>query len=172
MVTFTNTSANSDGWLWNFGDGTTSTIQSPTHVYSVVGTYTVTLTSYNHNCSTTVTSVVVVKQSSVGINMLALTDYKLQIYPNPNDGKFTLQIEDCPECLQQIEDLAILNILGEVIFHTSDIIGQSMLIDLSRHPKGIYFVKLLLSDQHLAVGKNKTTNNSFETILIKKIIVN
>lgn len=170
MVTFTNTSANSDAWLWNFGDGNTSTVQSPTHVYDVIGIYTVTLTSYNHNCSTTVTSIVVVKQSSVGINVLALADYKLQIYPNPSDGKFTLQIENCPECLQQIEDLTVLNILGEVIFHTSDIVGQSMSIDLSGHPKGIYFVKLLLSGQHLTA--NKVANNSFETILIKKIIVN
>ncbi len=31
-------------WLWNFGDASTSTGQEPTHVYTVVGTYTVSLT--------------------------------------------------------------------------------------------------------------------------------
>lgn len=31
-------------WKWNFGDGTTSTLQNPTHTYSKAGTYTVTLT--------------------------------------------------------------------------------------------------------------------------------
>src|SRR5262249_61359077 len=31
-------------FLWNFGDGTTSTLQTPTHTYSAAGTYTVTLT--------------------------------------------------------------------------------------------------------------------------------
>ena len=30
-------------WSWDFGDGTTSTLQNPTHVYPSVGTYTVTL---------------------------------------------------------------------------------------------------------------------------------
>jgi PKD repeat protein len=30
-------------WFWNFGDGTTSTAQNPTHVYSVAGAYTVSL---------------------------------------------------------------------------------------------------------------------------------
>ena len=32
------------GWQWNFGDGAASTEQSPTHVYSLPGTYTVVLT--------------------------------------------------------------------------------------------------------------------------------
>ena len=32
------------GWLWNFGDGTTSTLQHPSHTYATAGTYTVTLT--------------------------------------------------------------------------------------------------------------------------------
>lgn len=31
------------GWAWNFGDGNTSGLQSPSHVYSTPGTYNVTL---------------------------------------------------------------------------------------------------------------------------------
>jgi hypothetical protein len=31
-------------WAWNFGDGTTSTSQNPSHTYTVEGNYTVTLT--------------------------------------------------------------------------------------------------------------------------------
>lgn len=48
-VTFTNTStdpnANITGYLWNFGDGNTSTLSNPTHAYASAGTYTVTLTA-------------------------------------------------------------------------------------------------------------------------------
>ncbi len=32
------------GWLWDFGDGTTSTEQNPTHAYAAAGEFTVTLT--------------------------------------------------------------------------------------------------------------------------------
>lgn len=37
------------GWLWEFGDGSTSFQQSPCHTYTVDGTYTVTLTVTNVN---------------------------------------------------------------------------------------------------------------------------
>lgn len=31
------------GWIWNFGDGTTDTVQNPIHVYNTPGTYTITM---------------------------------------------------------------------------------------------------------------------------------
>ncbi len=54
-VHFTDTSAgNPTGWQWYFGDGSSSTLQNPTHVYTTSGTsitnkYTVTLTATNVN---------------------------------------------------------------------------------------------------------------------------
>jgi PKD repeat protein len=46
-VNFTDTTFSSSGpvtsWLWNFGDGNTSTAQNPTHTYMCPGTYTVSL---------------------------------------------------------------------------------------------------------------------------------
>jgi len=36
-------SGNIASWLWNFGDGTTSTSADPRHTYSEIGNYTVTL---------------------------------------------------------------------------------------------------------------------------------
>ena len=44
-VVFTDTSAGGevDTWLWEFGDGLTSTLESPIHIYTAAGVYTVTL---------------------------------------------------------------------------------------------------------------------------------
>lgn len=54
-ATFTNTSINATDYLWNFGDGFTSTLQNPVHTYANPGTYTVTLQSSN-DCATTSSS--------------------------------------------------------------------------------------------------------------------
>jgi len=43
-VTFTDQSVGATGWLWDFGDGTSSTEENPTHTYSVNNTYSVKLT--------------------------------------------------------------------------------------------------------------------------------
>ncbi len=55
-VTFTDRSMGGvTSWLWNFGDGGTSTIQSPTHIYNSPGGYTVSLAVSGPAGSDTVT---------------------------------------------------------------------------------------------------------------------
>lgn len=39
---FTDTTKNGSSWYWNFGDGDTSNIQDPAHIYGEAGTYVVT----------------------------------------------------------------------------------------------------------------------------------
>ncbi|NOT31807.1 MAG: DNRLRE domain-containing protein, partial [Planctomycetes bacterium] len=43
LVAFTDQSSGATSWLWDFGDGTSSTEQNPQHLYPTTGTYTVTL---------------------------------------------------------------------------------------------------------------------------------
>jgi len=48
VVKFTDQSTGSPtAWSWNFGDGSTSTVQNPSHQYATAGTYTVVLTVTN-----------------------------------------------------------------------------------------------------------------------------
>lgn len=48
-VQFSDVSTNSPtSWNWDFGDGGTSTLQNPSHIYSIIGTFTVSLTATNN----------------------------------------------------------------------------------------------------------------------------
>lgn len=69
-VSFIDQSTNNPtSWLWNFGDGTTSTQQNPTKVYPNAGTYTVTLTATNAHGS----------DSKVSNNLINVTPSSLAI---------------------------------------------------------------------------------------------
>lgn len=65
-VTFTNTSTNGVSYLWDFGDGGTSTDENPSYSYSGGGTYTVSLTATSQtDDSDTVTSDITVEPTPV-----------------------------------------------------------------------------------------------------------
>jgi hypothetical protein len=87
-TTFTNTSTNSTSYLWDFGDGFTSTEANPTHTYGFPGVYTISLSATNI-CRTHV------KTGTVGvtaINELAET-MGIRILPNPTIGDFAAELD-------------------------------------------------------------------------------
>ncbi|MBT8228861.1 MAG: PKD domain-containing protein, partial [Bacteroidia bacterium] len=85
---FTNTSTNATSYEWDFGDGNMSTDESPTHVYGVADTYTVTLTAFNDNGQTTVLS------KGVDIQAPVTADFTFE--PDPEDYR-TIQFMDASE---------------------------------------------------------------------------
>lgn len=54
-VHFDNLSVNADGYLWDFGDGNNSTVETPVHYYGQAGVYDVSLTVYRGSCISTYT---------------------------------------------------------------------------------------------------------------------
>ncbi len=75
-------------WLWDFGDGSTSNAQSPTHTYAIPGTFTPNLTvTDNFGCSATLDSPVSI---TVSIPVAAFTVSEDSSCPNaPNPIRFT-----------------------------------------------------------------------------------
>jgi hypothetical protein len=61
---FANGTVNGEAWAWSFGDGATSAEENPVHVYTLPGTYTVTLVSYLGDCADETSFDVVVQTST------------------------------------------------------------------------------------------------------------
>ena len=73
-----------DGYLWEFGDGTTSNVQHPTHAFPGTGTYNVKFTTFNaFGCTTTANKTVTVfsaptAQITYGQNNFCTSDTALK----------------------------------------------------------------------------------------------
>lgn len=87
-VNFTDLSIGATGWSWNFGDGGTSVAQNPSHTYTSLGNYAVTLIATGLNgCSDSIikTQFVRVQAPIVNINGLPLEGcVPFTISPTPN----------------------------------------------------------------------------------------
>mgnify|MGYP000188589535 CR=1 FL=1 len=116
-VTFTNTSADADGdaltHSWDFGDGGTSTEESPTHTYADEGTYTVSLTASDGDLSDTAVDNAVNAELSIGHETMIPGLFALhQNYPNPFNPITSLRY-GLPE--QALVTLTIYDLMGRKV---------------------------------------------------------
>lgn len=68
-INFTNTSVDANSFLWEFGDGTTSTQVNPSHIYTEGGAFNVKLTASNESGSTSITKLVTIQNGALSTNV-------------------------------------------------------------------------------------------------------
>lgn len=71
---------------------------------------------------------------NTNVNEIPVDHQNLQIYPNPNNGKFNIE-------LIQNSDVCVTNFIGQIVLLESFFNGRN-LIDLSNQPNGIYFLRV------------------------------
>lgn len=101
--------------------------------YAIVGRYSEDVGFMNDVGSANIYETI----STVGVNELE-NNTGLHIYPNPNKGVFTVQL-DKPN--NEPTTLTIHNIVGELITTQIITVNQTT-IDLSSYKKGVYFIKM------------------------------
>ncbi len=131
---------------WNFGDGVTSNRPDPAHVYYLPGTYQVSLAVGNGTCSDTLVKPITVRplrrtESVAVVNDPAKTDIvRVHLYPNPNDGKFTLEVDLNQEGDLQMEVVDLRGVRhGTATARASQ---YNAAFDLSGLPPGMYLIKI------------------------------
>lgn len=108
VATFTNTSTNGTTYAWDFGDFTSSSAAAPTHAYAANGSYTVTLTAINGNCTDETTFTVNI---TVGLEELTALNSAV-VFPNPLNDKATLAIE---LSTQSSLEIVVMNVNGQLV---------------------------------------------------------
>jgi PKD repeat protein len=138
-----NTSTGAASYQWNFGDNTPSdNSANPVHTYTANGTYTITLIVTGICGSDTMTQVVTITQ--VGLQDIDLSN-TLEVYPNPNDGVFTIAFELSSAKTVQIE---VLDVQGRKVVEQrlESVLVHREQLDLSGSESGIYVLRIITTD--------------------------
>ena len=137
VAIFTNFSQNATSYLWNFGDGATSTDQNPYHIYTTVGNYTITLISYSNDCENDT----MIKENFINVGFAVNADEisinkSINIYPNPAKDKIYIERINSEQSNYQIK---IIDINGrELSIEKTKINNKLSVIDLKKLAAGNY----------------------------------
>lgn len=139
-VNFTDNSTGATTWLWNFGDGTSSNVQNPSHTYTTNGTHLVTLQAGNGACSDASSTTITVINGTTSI-VDALDESLFVVYPNPIQHQ--LQIDWQGNAT--LQEIAVYDMLGRELATFS---GQNQVrIPTENWTSGIYIVKAKIGNQ-------------------------
>ena len=137
IVTFTNASTGATAYSWDFGDMTNSSASAPTHAYAANGTYTVTLTAINGNC-TDVTTLTV----DISVSLDELPGVELTLVPNPASTEFNVELNGAT-----LQFVTVIDAFGRTVISASD--AQ---IKLGNVANGMYQV-VITTDKGTSVRK-------------------
>lgn len=75
----------------------------------------------------------------IGNEPRVLPDWDAKIYPNPNNGVFSIMVSGNSAAL----DVMVFNIIGEKVFELQILGDHGAKVDLSSLKKGLYVVQIL-----------------------------
>jgi PKD repeat protein len=111
---FSNQSLLATSFIWDFGDGQSSTEQNPTHIYANSGDY-VALLNASNECGNRITAHPV-QITLVGIAETTHKKADFRLFPNPTNGLFTIKIESHKSESAQI---IVMDLLGRILANHS-----------------------------------------------------
>ena len=137
-VFFTNNSSNANEYLWEFGDGSTSTDQSPWHDYLSNGSFDGYLIAMNIPCPNDTSFFTI----NVGLQNLDFINHDIiSVTPNPFNNFITV-----PSGLS-IEEITLKDVKGRVVASEWDSSSQGMIVKTTNLAGGIYFLKIQISGE-------------------------
>ena len=138
-INLTNLSLGADNYDWSFGDSNTSTVESPSHTYSLGGVYTITLVASN-DCGAD-TANVTLGVMNIGVEEASgITEFSM--YPNPVQDKLIMDLTLIENREMNIE---FFDGLGQVVMAQQSALtagANKLEFDLGHLAKGVYSIKI------------------------------
>lgn len=143
-IFFSNISIASNNFTWYFGDGTTSTLQNPFHVYADTGFYSVSLFAKDSMCDVDRICQTIYVSSTTDIN--ENTSSNFIISPNPFHDNLSFSTKGNGQTTVSLYDCLSRQVFQQAFINTTTIITNQL-------PNGIYFYELRNSKRIISRGK-------------------
>ncbi|MEI7596162.1 MAG: T9SS type A sorting domain-containing protein, partial [Bacteroidota bacterium] len=139
FVDFYNYSFFGTTYAWDFGDGTNSTLDSPTHNYQNSGVYNVVLTASN-TCGTDTDSLEIILVDNTGV-FESDNLGNLKIYPNPTVDYVNVELNNTT---LKNPSITVYDIFGKIMSENQYLINRDFTtkISLQNLPTGVYLIKI------------------------------
>ncbi len=126
-------------YMWNFGDGTRSQLSNPTHIYTEVGVYVVSLTVADQMGKIAVdTALVSVSDFTLSDDLFEATGNEFLIYPNPvSSSRIKLTFRKDERIVEK--QVRLMNMQGLLLkeYLTNE---NEFLLNLETLPNGMYLI--------------------------------
>lgn len=137
-----------DTWLWDFGDGNTSTAQNPSHTYATSGSFDVKLIASNSNDSDSLT-----KTSYITVVSGIDEDYlkkNIKIFPNPFSNETNIVIRNANIKIKLVE---LYDISGKKIHSIENPNSNKITVNRAGMESGLYIIKITTEDEFILRDK-------------------
>ncbi len=124
QVGFQDSSIGAVNWFWDFGDGNSSTLQHPGHLYEENGVYAVTLIVSNPCGSDTVAGEV----NIISASLEAATVATLRVFPNPSEGGLSVELGSSWAGQTHFE---LSNPAGQVVWSSEQMVQPGQTVSLT-----------------------------------------
>ena len=147
-VSISDSSSGATGWVWDFGDSNTDTVQNPTYTYANAGTYNICLVATNACGSDTFCdSITIMAISGVEDHN---HESKVRIVPNPFDQTAIIEFENEKN---EKSILTLYNAAGQILRQIDNISGGKIRIERGNLMNGLYFFQLRTDSEIIGKGK-------------------
>jgi PKD repeat protein len=120
VVNFINNSQHASDFVWNFGNGNTSTISSPSVNYLLAGNYTISLVAINNICNNDtliLENYIQVLDTNTSVSsVVSPNELKFQVFPNPFSQNLQLVV---PNSSKTPIIIKLYDVKGSLLFENT-----------------------------------------------------
>ena len=146
-IFFTNASLNAVDYFWDFGDGNTSSAESPSHTYQDGGVFDVMMVASEEACSDTLYKTIIVI-NNVGINDISNDNEAIKIYQQHNETFVEFNLINAKDATITMQDVVGRSVIEPM--KVMNVTSKKVKLQIPQNLSGIYTIGVYTGDERMS----------------------